>query len=66
MSIMRTRRHLHGGPSVTAEPHTTFRRDGKVLNVQTTPQWRGGDIWCGDCSERLVFGRDGVYRHREG
>jgi hypothetical protein len=57
------RRHLHGGPSVAVEPHPTTRRDGKVINVQTTPLWQRGEIICGDCGRPLVFGRDGQYRH---
>jgi hypothetical protein len=61
----RQQRYLHGGPSVAVEPHQTTIRNGRVINIQSTPVWANGSITCGDCGNPLVFGRDGQYRHRQ-
>lgn len=52
--------HLHGGLSATVEPHGITR---VLTGSEFTPK-RPLGWYCGTCDSRLVYGRDGKYRHR--
>ena len=58
------RDHLTGGPAVDVEPHA-------ITRLLTPDEKRAKglerlDYWCATCEGRLVYGRDGKYRHRRG